>query len=119
MPETLRSPVGSAIGNPIFLDKEKRRLDTEHFAKPFRLFWIDSAFSVECFVDMAALVKDRQQVSGSLAGMFHEELKTFGGCAVVRRHTVAAVVVLNQKAQQPHQFGFIRRARTAFADEIA
>ena len=62
---------------------------------------------------MAPLAEDGPQICGCFAGMFEQKLEPFGGGGIVGRHGVPAVVILDQEAEQAHEFGFFRRSGAA------
>src|ERR1035438_998526 len=67
----------------------------------------DGTLPVERLVDVAALAEDwQQQLGGGFAGMLDQELQAFGGCRVIRRHAMLAVVVLDEDGEQVHEAVF-------------
>src|SRR6266404_2873314 len=79
----------------------------------------DGALAGQGFMDMAPLAEDGQKIGGCFAGMFEQELEPVRRRGIVRRHSVPAVVILDQQAEQMHEFGFLRRPSAAFADEVS
>ena len=78
----------------------------------------DGALCGQGLVDVAPLAENGQQIGSSLAGMFEQELEPFRRGRIVRRHGVPAAVVLDEKAEEPQEPGFLQGALAALTDKV-
>ena len=90
-------------------------MDVKECPEFSRLGGTDGALAGQGFMDMAPLAEDGHQLGGCFAGMFEQELKPFGGRGIVGRHGVPAVIILDQQAEQAHEFGFLSGPGAALA----
>jgi len=94
-------------------------MDVKELPEFSRLRGTDGALAGQGFMDMAPLAEDGQESGGCFAGMFEQESEPVRWRGIVRRHGVPTVVILDQQAEQAHEFGFLRRPGAALAEEVS
>lgn len=77
------------------MSDEGGRRDPEIFAKPFGLFFADSAFAINSVRDAAARTKDRDEISLPLTRFLQQSLQQFMR-RQVRDYRVSFLIIINQ-----------------------
>lgn len=68
---------------------------------------------------MAALPENRKQAGWRPAGMLQSKTRLFGRGRVVGRRPVPAVVVFNERSEQPHEPGLLFSPGAALAGQFS